>query len=174
MRKILAVATLLLCGFFAGAQNFTGTFDQVKTLKVSGKTIKSAGDIEFKAPDQLAMLYTNPDGDFFVIDGSQIRMDMRGVQLDVDTKTNKTVALQRNALLYSCTGDYEKIAKEMDADCTVTPGKNGGKHVVLKVRKPSPKGYSGVILEYNKAGLIQKLTLEEFGGISTEYTLHVK
>lgn len=173
MRKILAFV-LLLCGISAGAQNFTGTFDQVKTLKVSGKTIKSAGEITFTAPDQLAMLYTKPDGDFFIIDGDLIRMDMKGVQADVDTKTNKTVALQRNALIYSCLGQYEKIAKEMDADCTVSAGKNGGKHVELKVRKASPKGYSGVILEYNKAGLIQNLTLEEFGGISTEYVLHVK
>ena len=173
MRKILAFV-LLLCGISAGAQNFSGTFDQVKTLKVSGKTIKSAGEITFTAPDQLAMIYTKPDGDFFIIDGDQIRMDMRGVQADSYAKTNKTVALQRNALIYSCTGQYEKIAKEMDADCSVTPGKNGGKHVELKVKKPSPKGYSGVVLEYNKAGLVQSLILEEFGGISTEYILHVK
>ena len=112
MRKILAFV-LLLCGISAGAQNFSGTFDQVKTLKVSGKTIKSAGEITFTAPDQLAMLYTKPDGDFFIIDGDMIRMDMKGVQADVDTKTNKTVALQRNALIYSCLGQYEKIAKEM-------------------------------------------------------------
>ena len=174
MKKILVFAVLLVGSFTLGAQNFSGTFDQVKTLKISGKTIKSAGDIEFTAPDQLAMLYTSPNGDFFIIDGTQIRMDMRGVQLDVDAKTNKTVALQRNALIYSCTGEYEKIAREMDADCTVTPGKNGGKHVELKVKKALPKGYSGVILEYNKAGLIQKLTLEEFGGITTDYILKVK
>ncbi|MBQ9410331.1 MAG: outer membrane lipoprotein carrier protein LolA [Bacteroidales bacterium] len=173
MRKILTFI-LLLCAFSAGAQNFSGTFEQVKTLKVSGKTIKSAGDITFTAPDQLAMLYTKPDGDFFIIDGDFIRMDMRGVQADVDTKTNKTVALQRNALIYSCTGQYEKIAQEMDATCTVTPGKNGGKHVELKVKKASPKGYSGVVLEYNKAGIVQKLTLEEFGGITTDYILNVK
>lgn len=174
MRKILTFVLLLCCGIWAGAQNFSGTFDQVKTLKVSGKTIKSAGEITFTAPNQLAMLYSKPDGDFFIIDGDLIRMDMKGVQADVDTKTNKTVALQRNALIYSCLGQYEKIAREMDADCTVSAGKNGGKHVELKVKKPSPKGYSGVILEYNKAGLIQSLVLEEFGGISTEYILHVK
>lgn len=173
MKKILTFI-LLLAGISAGAQNFSGTFEQTKTLTVSKKTIKSAGEISFTAPDQLAMLYTNPDGDFFIIDGTFLRMDMRGITLDTDTKGNKAMLQQRNALLYSCTGEYEKIAKEMDADCTVSAGKNGGKHVELKVRKASPKGYSGVILEYNKAGLIQSLTLEEFGGISTEYVLHVK
>ena len=173
MRKILAIA-LLLCGISAGAQNFSGTFEQVKTLKVSKKTIKSAGDITFTAPDQLVMMYSNPEGDYFIIDGDQVRMDLRGVQAEIDAKTNKTVALQRNALIYSCTGEYEKIAKEMDATCTVTALKNGGKHVELKVKKASPKGYSGVILDYNKAGILQFMTLEEFGGITTDYTLNVK
>ena len=165
---------MLFCAISAGAQNFSGTFDQIKTLKVSKKTIKSAGEITFTAPNQLAMIYTNPDGDFFIIDGDQVRLDLRGVQADVDAKTNKTVALQRNALIYSCLGQYEKIAQEMDATCEVSTNKMGGKHVVLKVKKASPKGYSGVILDYNKAGLIQNLTLEEFGGISTEYILKVK
>lgn len=165
---------MLFCGICAGAQNFSGTFDQVKTLKVSKKTIKSAGEITFTAPDQLALLYSNPDGDYFIVDGTQIRMDMRGVQVDVDTKTNKTVALQRNALIYSCTGEYEKIAQEMDANCTVSAGKNGGKHVELKVKKASPKGYSGIILDYDKKGQLQYMVLEEFGGITTEYFLHVK
>lgn len=173
MKKIMLLA-LLLCGISAGAQNFSGTFTQTKTLQVSKKTIKSAGDITFTAPDQLAMLYTQPDGDFFIIDGDFLRMDMRGVALEVDARSNKTIAQQRNALIYSCTGQYEKIATEMDAACTVTDGKNGGKHVVIKVRKPLPKGYSGVELDYNKAGILTRMVLEEFGGISTEYLLNVK
>lgn len=173
MKKILVFA-LLLCGLTAGAQSFSGTFNQTKTLTVSKKTIKSAGDISFTAPDQLALLYTNPNGDYFIVDGDFIRMDLRGVTADIDARTNKTVQLQRNALIYSCTGDYEKIAKEMDADCTVSAGKNGGKHVVIKVRKPLPKGYSGVELDYAKSGRITRMVLEEFGGISTEYVLDVK
>jgi outer membrane lipoprotein-sorting protein len=172
MKKLLAFALLLSC-FVAGAQNFEGTFTQAKTLKASGKVIKSEGNITFTAPDQLAMLYTNPDGDYFIIDGPLVRMDLRGVALDVDSKTNKLVASQRNALLYSIAGDYEKVAKEMDADVTVTQ-KNGGKHVVIKARKVTPKGYSGLELDYGKNGRITRLVLEEFGGISTEYVLNTK
>ena len=172
MKKLLAFA-LLLCCFAAGAQNFEGTFKQAKTLKVSGKVVKSEGNITFTAPDQLAMLYTNPNGDYFIIDGPLVRMDLRGVALDVDSKTNKLVASQRNALLYSILGEYEKVAEEMDASCTVTQ-KNGGKHVVIKARKVVPKGYSGLELDYGKNGRITRLVLEEFGGISTEYVLNTK
>ena len=141
MKKLLTLA-LLLCGIAAGAQDLEGTFTQAKTLKISGRVIKSEGTISFSAPDQLAMLYTKPDGDYFIIDGPYLRMDMRGVTLDVNTENNKTVQSQRNAILYSIAGRYEDIAKEMDADCTVSTGKDGGKHVVIKVRKTFPKGYS--------------------------------
>ncbi len=172
MKKLLAL-TLLLCCFAAGAQNFEGTFTQAKTLKVSGRVIKSEGNISFTAPDQLAMLYTSPEGDYFIIDGPLVRMDLRGLALDVDTTNNKLVAAQRNALLYGISGQYEKVAREMDATCTVT-SVNGGKHVSIKARKVLAKGYSGMELDYGKDGRIVRMVLEEFGGISTEYVLTVK
>ena len=172
MKKILVFA-LLLCGLTAGAQNYEGTFTQAKTIKASGRVIKSEGTITYTAPDQLAMLYTLPDGDYFIIDGPVLRMDMRGVALDLNTDNNKTVKAQRNAILYSMAGRYEDIAKEMDADCTVTP-RGGGKHVVIKVRKVLPKGYSGLELDYAKDGKLTRMVLEEFGGISTEYILKIK
>jgi outer membrane lipoprotein-sorting protein len=172
MKKVFVMMALLAMAFTAGAQDFEATFKQAKTLKVSGKVIKSEGEITYTAPDQLAMLYTNPEGDYFIIDGPQVRMDLRGVALDVNSTGNKLVQSQRNAILYSVAGKYEDIAKEMDADCTVTAGKNGGKHVVLKMRKALPKGYTGMELDYNKQGKLTRMVLEEAGGISTEYIIN--
>ena len=100
-------------------------------------------------------------------------MDMRGVTLDVNTENNKSVRAQRNAILYSIAGKYEEIAREMDADCSVTPAKDGGKRVVIKVRSVLPKGYSGMELDYKKNGQLRRMVLEEFGDISTEYILNV-
>lgn len=174
MKKILTIAALLTLVFTAAAQNFEGTFTQAKTLKISGKVIRSEGTITYTAPDQLAMLYTHPEGDYFIIDGPFLRMDLRGITLDVNTDNNKTVKPQRNAILYSIAGKYEEIAKEMDADCQVTAGKNGGKHVVLKMRKALPKAYSGMELDYDKNGRITRMVLEETTGITTEYILTVK
>ena len=171
MKKIFVMTALLAMAFTAGAQNFEATFKQAKTLKITGKVIKSEGEITYTAPDQLAMMYTDPEGDYFIIDGPQVRMDLRGIALDVNSTGNKLVHSQRNAILYSVQGKYEDIAKEMDADCTVTAGKNGGKHVVLKMHKALPKGYSGMELDYDKQGKLTRMVLEEVGGISTEYIL---
>ncbi|MBE6223276.1 MAG: outer membrane lipoprotein carrier protein LolA [Bacteroidales bacterium] len=171
MKKLLISITLMALALSAGAQNFEGTFKQAKTLKVSGKVIKSEGEITYTAPDQLAMLYTNPEGDYFIIDGPYVRMDMRGVAADVNTDTNKAVKPQRNAILYSIAGKYKDIATEMDAECVESAGKGGGKHVVLKMRKPLPKSYTGMELDYDKNGRITRMVLDEAGGISTEYTI---
>lgn len=160
---------MLFCGITAGAQSFESTFVQTKTLKLTGKKIVSEGTITYNAPDNLAMLYTKPDGDFFIVDGPFLRFDLRGISLDVNTDTNKAVREQRNAILYGIAGRYEDIAQEMNAECTVTATKGGGKHVVLKMRKPAVKGYTGMELDYNAKGRITRMVLEEAGNISTEY-----
>lgn len=167
MKKIFVLA-LLLMGLNAGAQSFESTFVQTKTLKMTGKKIVSEGTITYTEPANLAMIYSKPEGDYFIVDGPFLRFDLRGVSLDVDTSTNKTVRIQRNAILYGIQGKYEDIAKEMDADLTVSDVK-GGKHVVIKVRKPALKGYTGMELDYNAKGRITRMVLEEAGGISTEY-----
>ncbi|MBO6097450.1 MAG: outer membrane lipoprotein carrier protein LolA [Bacteroidales bacterium] len=167
MKKIFVLA-LLLVGLNAGAQSFESTFVQTKTLKMTGKKIVSEGTITYTEPANLAMIYSKPEGDYFIVDGPFLRFDLRGVSLDVDTSTNKTVRIQRNAILYGIQGKYEDIAKEMDADLTVSDVK-GGKHVVIKVRKPALKGYTGMELDYNAKGRITRMVLEEAGGISTEY-----
>ena len=167
MKKLL-VLLLLLAGFTAGAQSFESTFVQTKTLKLTGKKIVSEGTITYTAPENLAMIYSKPEGDYFIVDGPFLRFDLRGVSLDVNTDKNKTVRQQRNAILYGIQGKYEEIAKEMDADCSVSAVK-GGKHVVIKVRKPALKGYNGMELDYNAKGRITRMVLEEAGGISTEY-----
>ena len=168
MKKLLVLLLLLGAGFTAGAQSFESTFVQTKTLKLTGKKIVSEGSITYTAPESLAMLYTEPDGDYFIVDGPFLRFDLRGTSLDVNTDKNKTVRLQRNAILYGIQGKYEDIAKEMDAECSVSAVK-GGKHVVIKARKPAPKGYTGMELDYNAKGRITRMVLEEAGGISTEY-----
>ena len=167
MKKLL-ILLLLFAGFTAGAQSFESSFVQTKTLKLTGKKIVSEGTISYTAPESLAMIYSKPDGDYFIVDGPFLRFDLRGVSLDVNTDKNKAVRLQRNAILYGIQGKYEEIAAEMDADCTVSAVK-GGKHVVIKARKPAPKGYTGMELDYNAKGRITRMVLEEAGGISTEY-----
>ena len=64
-------------------------------------------------------------------------------------------------------GNCETAARDNDAELSVSE-KNGVKTVEMKARKPAPRGYSRIIMEYRK-DLPLRMVLEEFNGISTEY-----
>lgn len=167
MKRIIILFTLLLAGVSALAGN---SFKQTKTIKASGKKIVSEGTYSFKAPDQLVMQYTKPDGDFFIIDGPIIRFDMRGTAAELDTSNNPLARAQRNTLLNSLTGNYKDIATDMDASIAEEV-KAGVKTVTITANKKAAKGYSKLVLTY-KGGTLKNMILEEFNGISTEYVLN--
>ena len=85
MKKILLLAVLICCASLAGAQTLESEFTQTRTIKASGKTVKSEGVVSFKAPDQLTMTYTQPQGEYLVISGPMLRSNTQGKQLSVDT-----------------------------------------------------------------------------------------
>ena len=62
MKKILFLTVLFCCAWIAGAQQLESTFTQERTIQASGKVIRSEGVVTFKAPDQLTMTYTQPEG----------------------------------------------------------------------------------------------------------------
>lgn len=168
MKKILFVSILLCCTWALFAQQTTEcSFTQARTIQASGKVIRSEGVISFKAPDQLTMTYTNPQGEYLVISGPMLRSNSQGQQISIDTDKNARFRTLRNTLLNCITGSYEQAAKDNDAELSVSE-KSGKKIVSMKARKAAPRGYSQIVLEYVK-GLPVRMVLEEFGGISTEY-----
>ena len=85
MKKILFLTVLLCSAWIAGAQQLESTFTQERTIKASGKVIRSEGVVSFKAPDQLTMTYTQPEGEYLVISGPMLRSNSMGQQISVDT-----------------------------------------------------------------------------------------
>ena len=167
MKKILIFVSLLCCAWTAGAQQLESPFTQTRTIKASGKTVKSEGVVSFKAPDQLTMTYTDPEGEYLVISGPMLRSNAQGQQLSIDTSKNPRFRNLRNTLLNCIMGEYETAAADNDADLTVSE-KDGVKTVTMKARKAAPRGYSQIVMEYKKDRPV-RMVLDEFGGISTEY-----
>lgn len=171
MKKLILTALFLsLAALTAWAQNIESSFVQTRTIQASGKKIVSEGTISFTAPDQLAMLYTKPDGDYIIIDGPFVRTMTKGTEVNLDTRTNAQAKNLSRTLLNCLTGNYLQVAEDNDGELSVNE-KGGVKTVTIKVRKPAPRGYSGVVIKYGKDGSVQELTLDEFGGISTLYQL---
>ena len=173
MKHIVLIITAMLCSVAAFAQKtFDTDFTQVKMMKISGKTTDKAGHILFDGKDNLSMTYTMPEGDYFIIEGNKVKINMDGKKAEIDANKVKMVALQRSTLLNCLSGNWEQAAVDNNAETTVTEEK-GMKVVTLNAKGKVPKGgYRSVVLTYRLSdnGMV-KMVLEEAAGIINTYVI---
>ena len=165
---LIIIAMLFSISAFA-QQTFDTDFTQTKTLKVSGKTTDKAGHILFDGNDHLTMTYTEPEGEYFIIEGNMVKINMDGKKAELDAEKAKMVKLQRSTLLNCLSGNWEQAAEDNNADLTVTEDK-GFRNVLIKAKGKVPRGgYSSVELTYRLSdGMMIKMVLEEaIGSINT-------
>ena len=170
MRKILTI-TLMFLAFAASAQKATCHFTQSRFIKASGKTIQSEGELKLYSNDKMEMNYTKPAGDYFIIDGKTIKINVRGKKSVIDTEKNVAMRAQRNTLMNCISGDWKKAAADNNAESSVTE-KGANKVVTLIAKKTAPKGYSKIIITYRKSdNLPVEMVMEEFNGTVTTYKM---
>lgn len=169
MKKYLVLAlVLLLSPSMVHAQQLKSQFTRIITLPVSNKVVHSKGNVTFTAPDNLEMLYSDPAGEYLIIDGKMLKTKAAGREMKIDTDKNGVFRKLRNTLLNCINGNYEQAAKDNDAEIKVA--QDGSlKTVTLTARKAAVSGYSKIILDYNKKNLPVRMVLEEFGGLLTEF-----
>ena len=168
---LIIIAMLFSISAFA-QQTFDTDFTQTKTLKVSGKTTDKAGHLIFDGNDHLSMIYSEPEGDYFIIEGNQMKINMDGKKADLDADKAKMVKLQRATLLNCLSGNWEQAAEDNNADLTVTE-ENGFRNVLIKAKGMVPRGgYSSVELTYRLSdGMMIKMVLEEAIGVINTYEI---
>ena len=106
MKHIALIVIALLFSISAFAQHTYDTdFTQTKVMKVSGKTTNKVGHILFDGNDQLSMTYTEPEGEYFIIDGDKVKINMDGKKAELDADKVKMVKLQRATLLNCLSGN---------------------------------------------------------------------
>ena len=117
------------------------------------------------------MNYTKPAGDYFIIDGKTIRINMRGKKSVVDTEKNAAMKTQRNTLMNCITGNWKQAATDNNAESSVSE-KGANKVVTLTAKKAAPRGYSKIVITYRKSdNLPVELVFEEFNGTVTTYKM---
>lgn len=168
---LIIIALLLSIGAFA-QQQYDTDFTQTKVMKISGKTTEKAGHLIFDGNEQLTMTYTEPEGDYFIIEGNQVKINMEGKKANLDAEKVKMVKLQRATLLNCLSGNWEQAAEDNNADLTVTE-ENGLRNVLIKANGKVPKGgYASVEITYRLAdNTITKMVLEEAVGIINTYEM---
>ncbi len=146
-------------------------FVQTRTLPATGKQIHYEGKLLFSSPDRMSMVYTVPETDIFLINGSSLYMVRDGKKGLYDTNKNPLMWSLSNTLCSCVTGKVEALAEENDADIQATEIA-GGYRVTLTARTKGTKGYSEIVIEYDtKTTVITLLKLTEFSGVSNLYEM---
>ena len=168
----LAILAVLFSITAFAQQTFNTDFTQTKVMKLSGKTTNKVGHIVFDGKDQLRMIYSEPQGDYFIIEGNQVKINMDGKKADLDAEKVKMVKLQRATLLNCLSGNWEQAAIDNNAETTVTEDK-GLKIISINAKGKVPKGgYKSVELTYRLSdGGMVKMVLEEAIGIINTYEI---
>ncbi len=151
-------------------QTLTAAFSQAKVL-LSGKEITSGGKLYFSAPDRMSMIYDNPEGDLFIIDGANLYMSKGKSAHLYDTGKNALMGSLRATLLHCIRGEVAELAAENDADIKVE-SLRGTVRVTITARKKVAKGYSSIILDYDaSSATLTRMELVEPNGIRNIYEM---
>ena len=170
MKKLLTLVVAMLA-FAASAQKVECHFQQSKFIKASGKTIASEGNLKLYSNDKLEMNYTNPAGDYFIIDGKTIKINVRGKKSVVDTEKNAAMRVQRNTLMNCISGNSKQAATDNDATTSMVE-KGGNKVVTITAKKAGTRGYAKIVITYRKSdNLPVEMVMEEFNGTVTTYKM---
>lgn len=168
----LIIIAMLLSVAAIAQQTYDTDFTQVKLMKVSGKTTDKAGHITFDGNDQLTMTYTQPEGEYFIIEGNMVKINMDGKKAELDAEKVKMVGLQRATLLNCLSGNWEQAAEDNNADLTITE-EGGLKTVSIVAKGKVPRGgYNSIELTYRLSdGMMTKMVLVEAIGIQNTYEM---
>ena len=173
MKHITLIIIALFLSLGAIAQTaFDTDFTQTKMMKVSGKTTDKAGHILFDGNDQLSMIYSEPEGEYFIIDGNTVKINMDGKKAELDAEKVKMVGLQRATLLNCLSGNWEQAAIDNNAELTVTEEKDLKIISIVANGKVPKGGYKSVELTFRVSdGVLTKMILEEAVGSINTYEL---
>ncbi len=170
LKKTLLIVAALFFSVACFSQTIECKYNHVRKITASGKTTDMSGTMSLVYPDHLTMNYTNPSGEYFIIDGSTVKINMNGRKINLDRTKNSRMRTQTNTLLNCIKGNYEQAALDNKTETEIKE-EAGNKIVTLTAKKKSPRGYERIILTYGKDNMLLKMVLEEFGGVVNTYTL---
>lgn len=173
MRRFIFISILLLfSSFLFSQQTYDLDFSQTKMIKVSGKTTEKAGHLTFDGVDHLSMIYSDPEGDYFNIEGPMVKLNLDGKKAELNADKVKMVRLQRSTLLNCLSGNWEQAAIDNNAEVT-TIEEGDFKAITLTAQGKIPRGgYASVVLTYRiDNGTLVKMILEEAVGTINTYEM---
>ncbi len=144
---------------------------EIRTMP-NGKQFVSKGVFNFSAPNLLSIHYSDPEGDYLVINAEQVAQKKKhGRSFKVSLKRNETVRALSSTLLLGLRGKLISLAEENEATVTVSEA-GGVLNVIFKAEIKKGRDYKQIELSYDKATMqIQSMSLTDKNNVVTKYTL---
>lgn len=179
MKKILLVLSILFTSVFslsAGVADelmalhkaggtYTTSFTELKVIPRAKKETRKEGNLTYTHPSYLRMDYSDPAGDYTLIDGKTFDRARDGKVTHVPQ--NGKMLLFRDMLLLAFAGDCEEIARQNKA--LVTYKKEAGK-VIADLKSEKGNAFSLLLIYDAKSGNLIEMTITEPSGIYTTYS----
>jgi outer membrane lipoprotein-sorting protein len=144
---------------------------ETRTLP-NGKAFVSKGNFHFASPDCLAILYTNPQGEYLVINTEEIAQKKKqGKTFKLSLKKNETMKELSSTLLWCISGKLIRLAEANNASVKVSEA-NGVINVVFTAEVKTGRDFKKIELKYEKATLrLKSMAMTDKNNIVTKYTM---
>lgn len=175
MKRLALITLLIFATIVTWAQHsYDADFTQIKVTRGSETTVEKAGHLVFDGAENLVMIYSQPEGESFIIEGNLVKINMDGKNLVLHADKVKSVGSQRATLLNCMAGNWEQAAIDNDAETTITE-ENGNRTIFIdarKSKKAAKGGYITVTVTYRIAdGALLTMILEQKNGVINTYEM---
>lgn len=155
----------------SGNATYSSPFTETKVFPRLKKQTEKKGTLVWRAEDYLRMDFTDPEGDYTLIDGTEFSICLKGAvqKLPAKDANSKTGAL-RQTLIYAFQGKVDEIAALNNTE--VTPVDKQGRYAFELVATQPKHGVKSLTLEYDrKNGHLLLLTITENNGNYTTWSV---
>lgn len=154
----------------ASLTTITSPVTETRTMP-NGKEFVANGNFYFSSPDKLAIRYTNPEGDYLVINPDEVAQKKKqGKTFKLSTKNDRVQELS-TTLICCISGKLLGLAEANDAVVTTSEA-NGLINVVCEVKGKNAKDFKKIELSYDKATMrIKSMAMTDKSNVVTKYTM---
>ena len=151
--------------------NYSSPFSEVKVFPKLKKETAKKGTLEWRSADYLRMDYSEPAGDYTLIEGVNFTLCTKGNVQKLPAKdANTKTGVLRQTLLLAFQGNLAAIAELNQTEATYS--EKGGRYLCELVATQPKHGVKSLVLEYDKKnGHLLLLTITESNGNYTTWSV---
>lgn len=155
-------------------KSFNSKFTELQYRRSSRQSQDMEGKLYFDAIGRLSMLYTDPEGDYIIIDGTTYVTKQSGHKKHYSTDKKGLMADWSSSMIHSMKGEVEEVAQANNAEIRSKIDNSYYYFTLLRqdTGKKKKSDVVRIVLRYNKKTcLLVYMSIEDRAGNTTTYAL---